>query len=406
MFAVAALFSSCDNNKSEADLSVKEITLTPSTLSIEVGSDPVQIKAEITPAEAAVKDLNWSVKDAIPDGCIAVSETGFVSANLPGTATIIATAMDGSMTVGKCEVTATAKPIKVESIVITQPIVVGIGESYEIEYTILPENATNKEVDIFIEGVTPDNAITLDNGVLTANAKGSCVVVIEATDGSGVYTHCEANADKVYRIGDLYPNDTDPIGIVFYTENNGLNGKIMSLTGHGNIMWCETEEFTFSNSTTDGCFNMEDITYDEGWEDYYPAHKWVFELNNDPFLEYHAQQKNVWYMPASLELHQIFAGMCGLQWIEGKDGIVENGTITDWAINDNMPNWEDYSEAHDEFIQTIVDAGGDYVIDDFYWSSTENADDGRVLIIGLKRGNLIYSGYKNTAICVRAIYAF
>lgn len=406
----AALFcgTSCEETPSVPEpIQVLEINLTPSEIAMKVGDKSVQISAEVLPSEADNKELSWSVKDAEPAGCVAVSSQGVVTANLAGTATVVATAKDGSMIKSECSVTVGEKDILVSEIQLIESLSMEVGSTTTFEYTVLPQNATNSEVEISLINVSPEGAITLDDeGVISAEAAGVATLLIKSTDGSDVTAFCGIKSGVKYSIGDLYPNDEEPIGIVFYTAEGGLSGKIMSLTGKSNVMWCEDEEFTYSNSTTDGLANMVTITSVAGWVDIYPAHVWVYDLNNDINLEYAVGSKNVWYMPSSLELHQIFAGSCGLQWIEGEDGVVENGTITDWDMDDNMPQWEDYADVHDAFVQKIVDAGGDYLNDDFYWSSTENANDGRVPIIGLKRGNLIYSGYKDTAISLRAIYAY
>lgn len=47
---------------------------------------------------------------------------------------------------------------------------------------------------------------------------------------------CEFTTPDAYLIGDAWPNDENPVGVVFYTSDNGLHGKIVSLD-HTNLVW-------------------------------------------------------------------------------------------------------------------------------------------------------------------------
>lgn len=43
--------------------------------------------------------------------------------------------------------------------------------------------------------------------------------------------------EKTYTIGDFYPNAVSPEGVVFYIENSGTHGKIVSLDNKKNLKW-------------------------------------------------------------------------------------------------------------------------------------------------------------------------
>ena len=80
---------------------VTSITVSPSSKTLDVGGTQ-QLSVEVLPATALDKAVTWSTSN----GSIAtVSSTGLVTAEAPGSATITATAHDGSGVTGTCSIT-------------------------------------------------------------------------------------------------------------------------------------------------------------------------------------------------------------------------------------------------------------------------------------------------------------
>lgn len=69
---------------------------------------------------------------------------------------------------------------------------VSIGESYEFEATVLPENATNKEV---IWSSSDESVLTVSEGVITAIKEGKATVTVKSKDGFKS-SSCEVTVNK------------------------------------------------------------------------------------------------------------------------------------------------------------------------------------------------------------------
>lgn len=110
---------------------------------------------------------------------------------------------------------------------------------------------------------------------------------------SGVYYYgtTQQFTTTGYNVGDLYPNEADPIGVVFFVSNNGSHGKIVSLNFTTNKEW-DTRGFMYFTdtggySTTDGSLNPMPRPYS-------PAQSWIDNNLGDG-----------WYLPATGELTKI-----------------------------------------------------------------------------------------------------
>ncbi len=96
-----------------------------------------------------------------------------------------------------------------------------------------------------------------------------------------------------YSVGDYYNQDGKE-GVVFEVTEDGLHGKIISMTQSSKLQWAsdkkERDRFIDANNKTDGTKNMETIQQIPGWEKKYPAFKWCADLGDG------------WYLPAIEEL--------------------------------------------------------------------------------------------------------
>lgn len=165
----------------------------------------------------------------------------------------------------------------------------------------------------------------------SASVRSVSVVERDKEDiGNGEATEKEEG----YKIGDLYPDNENPVGVVF--EVNGKSGKIVGFEKTSKLPWGPTGEV--GTSDTDGTANMTKIQAIEGWETKYPAFKWCADLP--------AVNGKNWYLPAQKEVEAL------------------------------VPNYTAINEA--------IKALGKTEITGYWWTSTESASDAanKAVIVG------------------------
>ena len=142
-----------------------------------------------------------------------VDANGKVTAVKPGTATITATANDGSGVSASCKVTVKRQIIYVSSITLSQSsATITEGESMTLTASVAPGNATNTTIywsssDLSIASVEA-------NGKVTAIAPGTATITAMANDGSGVKASCVVTVVAAeytityYVDGEIYHQET------------------------------------------------------------------------------------------------------------------------------------------------------------------------------------------------------
>ena len=167
------------------DEKVTSITITgaPSG-AIEIGDDGT-LGVTVEPSNATDKSVTWSSDNA----AVEINATsGAYEAKSAGTATITATANDGSGVKGTVQITvnAASTDIKVISITITGAPsgAIEIGDNGTLTAEVEPENATDDSVTW-----SSDNAaveIDAESGAYEAVGAGTATITATANDGSGV----------------------------------------------------------------------------------------------------------------------------------------------------------------------------------------------------------------------------
>ncbi len=170
------------------------------SMSFESGSYEMKIGETLAlilnklPADADMETITF----ACSDGTIAsVDENGVVEGIANGTVTITATSEYG--VVAQCTVNVidpAMLKVPVDSVVIGNDNIVSLheGESVEILYTVLPENATNKECKITVSN---DDVVKVIDGRIVAVANGTARVRVESIDDSGKYDEIVVNVTSL-----------------------------------------------------------------------------------------------------------------------------------------------------------------------------------------------------------------
>ena len=176
LFFISFLFIlfSCDSDDSVAMASV---SLNKDALSLEVGKKSIVLTTTFTPKDATNKKVSWSSDKST---IATVDANGVVTAVAVGTAKITVTTDDGLKT---DTVNVTVTPILVKSVSLNKDTLsLEVGATTTVlTATVLPENATNKEVSWASD--KPTIATVDANGVVTAVAVGTAKITVTTKDG-------------------------------------------------------------------------------------------------------------------------------------------------------------------------------------------------------------------------------
>ena len=202
---------------------VTSISLTTTVAKMDSGKT-LKINAMLKPSDSAV-----SVKWISSDPKVAtVDENGLVTAVSSGTATITAEA-DGKT----AQAVITVPAIKVTSVTLSKSSLnLLVGDSYDLQSTVSPNNATNKEVDW---KSSDSSVVSVSDGKVKAIKEGSATITVTTIDGSKTAT-CTVKVDKAS--GSIKLSAT---GIAL---TNGGKGKIdATVTGIQNpvIQWTSSD---------------------------------------------------------------------------------------------------------------------------------------------------------------------
>ena len=160
-------------------VAVSGITLNNSTLSLTTGQN-FTLQAMLSPSNATNKEVTWESSDA---GIAAVSKDGVVTAKKAGKATIVAKAADESGKYASCVVTVTEAKKEVTGVTLNKSSLnLGVGGSEVLSATVLPADATNKQVTWLSS--TPSIATVSQSGVVTGVKEGTTQISVITADGS------------------------------------------------------------------------------------------------------------------------------------------------------------------------------------------------------------------------------
>lgn len=161
----------------EKQVPVTGIALEKAVFSLHVGEED-QLVAHVTPNNATNKGIIYRSDDST---IVNVDETGKFTALKEGQTKIYAISEDGNYSQYAVVTVEKQAVILVNEIDAPDEIELKVGETKELEITVLPENATNKNVS-FVSGNL--NIVTVsEDGVITAIGEGTTMVAIYSEDG-------------------------------------------------------------------------------------------------------------------------------------------------------------------------------------------------------------------------------
>ena len=189
--------ATCTVTTTAANIPVTGVSVIPGSAILAVGNI-VQLTANVSPANATNKSVNWSSSNT---AVASVDATGKVTANTIGSATITVTTVDGNKT-ATCSITDTAAPVHVTSVSVS-PTTAAIfaGNTFNLLATVLPANAANKNVTWSSSNSVV--AIVDATGKVTGNAVGNATITVTSIDGSKTAT-CAVTVSTASTLTDIF----------------------------------------------------------------------------------------------------------------------------------------------------------------------------------------------------------
>ena len=163
---------------------ISSITLNKTSEILKAIGKTVQLTPTIEPNNATNKNVVWTSSNR---AVATVSDTGLVTSVGSGTATITAMAADGSGVTASCEVTV---KIPVTSITLdnTSEILTAIGQTVQLTPTIVPDNATLRNVTWTSSN---ESVVVVDeNGLVTGVGNGVAIITATTVDGTNLSASC------------------------------------------------------------------------------------------------------------------------------------------------------------------------------------------------------------------------
>ena len=212
---------------------VESITVNPAVIEMNVGAT-YSILYSVLPVDATNKAVTFTSSD---ETVATVDEDGDVTGVAAGTATITIVATDGSGVTGTFTVTVTN--IAVEEI-IAEDITIITGETTTINYTVLPNEATDASVTF----TSANTAIaTVDaNGVVTGVGVGETTITIASVQNPDVTTEItvtvtpDPNATNCIVLNDDNENTSILQGYGGYEVNVTLQNRTLYKDGDWNTL--------------------------------------------------------------------------------------------------------------------------------------------------------------------------
>ena len=197
---------------------VEAATLETHGLEMKVGESK-DLYCNLLPATADNKTILWQSTD---ENIATVDKSGNVTALKAGTVYIRAISEDNPEAKDSCKVTV-LQPVEGITLNYSTYEVNTIGESFVLEATISPQDASNKD----IKWTSSDESVCIvSNGTVVVTGFGTCVIIASTGDGNYIAT-CTINSVstgmKTINSKDASFNVYDINGVSQNTLRKGLN---------------------------------------------------------------------------------------------------------------------------------------------------------------------------------------
>lgn len=171
---------------------VTSVKLNKKSYTLKKKGATVTLKATVKPTNANNRTIKWTTSNK---EVATVNSKGKVTAISNGTATITATASDGSKKKASCKITVKIPAIKVTKVRLnkTSASLTKKGQTLQLTATVTPGNATNKTVTW--KSSNTKVATVTSSGKVTAVANGTATITATAADGSKKAASCKVTVN-------------------------------------------------------------------------------------------------------------------------------------------------------------------------------------------------------------------
>ena len=352
-------YSQDGSNKSSCcevsvNVPVESVTINTSSLLMRVGEDD-DLDAEVCPSDAVNKLIRWTSTNT---AVVWVNEaTGRVEARGVGSATIYATAQDGTGVKGSCAVQVEA-PIAVQGIdICCSNYTMNVGETTKLSYDIYPSDATNKSV-VWCSSNPNVAEIDASTGRIIAKLAGTTTITVTTNDGNYVGSclltviidtvtiQKDGNFNKVVfnksgKVWRCINND------MIFDENNRNNTFLIRRSNH-NFFTYYNENDPFMSNTTPKEYTDDEIKLLYAIDPYGVAHyvqRYASEQFYDNELEGVLGYKDrIFRLLFNREPKYFARTIDGLTWYETTDksnlSAVQSESESVFGMH---PIWDDYT---------------------------------------------------------------
>ena len=246
-----------NQNQVEDEIHATGITLKDDAITLYAG-ETYQIEYEIIPSGATEQEVVYTVNN---EDALTVSETGLITAKqYSGLTTVRVSLKDRPGIFAEIKVTTKRRTLVEEiNVSVSRLDFVFIGQTKEFTYTVLPINAPDKSVDIYIEDTTIAS-LNQNLNEVTALKNGSTNLIIKSLQSGSnveVIIPITVNDDELDEV--VADPSLDPTQYLTYKELVGTGGQDIlpstaSRENPANVLVVPVE---FSDVTFDDAYGVE-----------------------------------------------------------------------------------------------------------------------------------------------------
>ena len=179
---------------------VSEVLLDKTFMNLRAYSgEEVQLTATVNPEDATDKNVIWTIQSQsqYQYDVVQLSSTGVVVPQDYGSAIVRATSAWDPSIYADCTITVSTELVPVAEVSLnTTSAYISTGETIQLEATVAPQNATNRNVIWTVQG--SDNVATVSpTGSVTAKMEGTVVIRATSTFDKSKYAECTVTVEPV-----------------------------------------------------------------------------------------------------------------------------------------------------------------------------------------------------------------